>query len=88
MTNPHLKKNIDHIYIMGGFVKSKNPIGCCPENVNSTCQPQQCGDRGGNIFTGYESNPYAEFNIFGDPFAAYQVYMAFGPEISLTHHRT
>ena len=87
MTNPHLKKNIDHIYIMGGFVKSKNPTGCCPKNVNSTCEPQQCGDRG-NIFTGYKSNPYAEFNIFGDPFAAYQVYMAFGPEISLTHHRT
>ncbi|PWA50607.1 inosine/uridine-preferring nucleoside hydrolase domain-containing protein [Artemisia annua] len=72
MTNPHLKKNIDHIYIMGGNVKSKNPTGCCPENVNSTCEPQQCGD-GGNIFTGYKSNPYAEFNIFGDPFAAYQV---------------
>ena len=87
MTNPHLKKNIDHIYIMGGGVKSKNPTGCCPENVNSTCEPQQCGDRG-NIFTGYKSNPYAEFNIFGDPFAAYQVYMAFGPEISLTHYRT
>ncbi|GKD23592.1 inosine/uridine-preferring nucleoside hydrolase domain-containing protein, partial [Tanacetum coccineum] len=72
ITNPHLKKNVDHIYIMGGGVESKNPTGCCPENVNSTCEPQQCGVRG-NIFTGYKSNPYAEFNIFGDPFAAYQV---------------
>ncbi|KAG5023924.1 hypothetical protein JHK82_019817 [Glycine max] len=33
----------------------------------------QCGDRG-NMFTDYNTNPYAEFNIFGDPFAAYQSY--------------
>ncbi|KAG8370102.1 hypothetical protein BUALT_Bualt14G0082600 [Buddleja alternifolia] len=72
MSNPHLKKNVEHIYIMGGGVRSKNPTGCCPENSNSSCQPQQCGDRG-NIFTDYTSNPYAEFNMFGDPFAAYQV---------------
>ncbi|KAH7842120.1 hypothetical protein Vadar_001712 [Vaccinium darrowii] len=51
MQNPHLKKNIEHIYAMGGGVS---------------------GDRG-NLFTDYTSNPYAEFNIFGDPFAAYQV---------------
>ena len=73
MTNPHLKKNIEHIYVMGGGVRSKNPTGCCPKNSSTTCTPQQCGDRG-NIFTTYTSNPYAEFNIFGDPFAAYQVY--------------
>ncbi|KAL9993615.1 putative inosine/uridine-preferring nucleoside hydrolase domain, ribonucleoside hydrolase [Helianthus debilis subsp. tardiflorus] len=73
MTNPNLKKNIDHIYIMGGGVRSKNPTGCCPKNASSTCQPQQCGDHG-NMFTAFRSNPYAEFNLFGDPFAAYQVF--------------
>ncbi|RZR90667.1 hypothetical protein BHM03_00018605 [Ensete ventricosum] len=35
-------------------------------------QPQHCDDKG-NLFTGYTSNPYAEFNMFADPFAAYQV---------------
>ncbi|KAJ0936902.1 putative inosine/uridine-preferring nucleoside hydrolase domain, ribonucleoside hydrolase [Helianthus annuus] len=73
MTNPDLKKNINHIYIMGGGVRSKNPTGCCPKNASSTCQPQQCGDHG-NMFTAFRSNPYAEFNLFGDPFAAYQVF--------------
>ncbi|XAR54600.1 hypothetical protein NMG60_11029813 [Bertholletia excelsa] len=72
MQNPHLKKNINHVYIMGGGVRSKNPSGCCPKNASSCCQQQPCGDRG-NLFTGYTSNPYAEFNFFGDPFAAYQV---------------
>ncbi|XP_070042242.1 nucleoside hydrolase 3-like isoform X2 [Nicotiana tomentosiformis] len=72
LSNPHLKKNIEHIYIMGGGVRSKNPTGCCPKNVSSSCQPQQCGDIG-NVFTDYTSNPYAEFNFFMDPFAAYQV---------------
>lgn len=72
MSNPHLKKNIEHIYIMGGGVRSKNPTGCCRKPAESSCQPRQCGDRG-NIFTDYLSNPYAEFNMFGDPFAAYQV---------------
>ncbi|CAN0898573.1 Nucleoside hydrolase 3 [Linum grandiflorum] len=52
MQNPHFKKNIEHIYIMGGGVRP--------------------GHRG-NLFTSYASNPYAEFNIFVDPFAAYQV---------------
>ncbi|KAG4929288.1 hypothetical protein AAZX31_17G020700 [Glycine max] len=72
MNNPHLKKNVEHIYIMGGGVRSSNPTGCCPKNASSTCVPRQCGDRG-NMFTDYNTNPYAEFNIFGDPFAAYQV---------------
>ncbi|KAK7387843.1 hypothetical protein VNO78_22638 [Psophocarpus tetragonolobus] len=72
MNNPHLKKNIEHIYIMGGGVRSSNPTGCCPKNASSSCVPRQCGDRG-NMFTDYNTNPYAEFNIFGDPFAAYQV---------------
>ncbi|MED6156932.1 Nucleoside hydrolase 3 [Stylosanthes scabra] len=74
MTHPHLKKNVEHIYIMGGGVRSRNPTGCCPKNDSSggDCVPRQCGDRG-NLFTDYTSNPYAEFNIFGDPFAAYQV---------------
>ncbi|KAK8682126.1 hypothetical protein V6N13_054521 [Hibiscus sabdariffa] len=73
MSNPHLKRNIEHIYVMGGGVWSKNPTGCCPKNGTSPCQPRQCGDRG-NLFTDYNTNPYAEFNIFGDPFAAYQVF--------------
>ncbi|KAI3948172.1 hypothetical protein MKX01_014771 [Papaver californicum] len=72
MSNPQLKKNIEHIYVMGGGVRSKNPTGCCPKNANSSCTPRQCGDHG-NMFTVYTGNPYAEFNIFGDPFAAYQV---------------
>ncbi|KAG0453645.1 hypothetical protein HPP92_024949 [Vanilla planifolia] len=72
MTTPHLKKNIEHIYVMGGGVRSKNPTGCCPAHDN-TCKPQQCGDVG-NLFSAYTSNPYAEFNIFVDPFAAYQVF--------------
>ncbi|XP_030507362.2 nucleoside hydrolase 3 [Cannabis sativa] len=72
MKYPHLKKNVEHIYVMGGGVKSKNPTGCCPKNSTS-CTRQQCGDPG-NLYTAYTSNPYAEFNIFGDPFAAYQVF--------------
>ncbi|XP_009607062.1 nucleoside hydrolase 3-like isoform X1 [Nicotiana tomentosiformis] len=72
LSNPHLKKNVEHIYIMGGGVRSQNPTGCCPKNSNSSCQPRQCGDRG-NLFTDYTSNPYAEFNLYMDPFAAYQV---------------
>ncbi|KAI3692297.1 hypothetical protein L6452_32111 [Arctium lappa] len=67
MMNPHLKKNVKHIYIMGGGVRSN----FCPKN-DTSCQPQQCGDHG-NMFTAFRSNPYAEFNFFGDPFAAYQV---------------
>ncbi|KAH8499885.1 hypothetical protein H0E87_015215 [Populus deltoides] len=73
MKYPHLKKNIQHIYVMGGGVRSKNPTGCCPNNASSSCQPRQCGNPG-NLFTDYTSNPYGEFNIFGDPFAAYQVF--------------
>ncbi|KAF9678091.1 hypothetical protein SADUNF_Sadunf08G0175800 [Salix dunnii] len=73
MKNPHLKKNIQQIYVMGGGVRSKNPTGCCPNNASSSCQPRQCGNPG-NLFTDYTSNPYGEFNIFGDPFAAYQVF--------------
>ncbi|KAL3380361.1 hypothetical protein AABB24_000812 [Solanum stoloniferum] len=72
LSNPHLKKNIEHIYIMGGGIRSQNPTGCCPKNSTSSCQPRQCGDHG-NLFTDYTSNPYAEFNLFMDPFAAYQV---------------
>lgn len=74
MSNPHLKKNVEHIYVMGGSVRSKN---CCPVNATSSCDHRQCGDPG-NLFTEFTSNPYAEFNIFGDPFAAYQViYVSF-----------
>ncbi|XP_039061244.1 uncharacterized protein LOC120205437 [Hibiscus syriacus] len=73
MSNPHLKRNIEHIYVMGGGIRSKNPTGCCSHNGTSPCQPSQCDDPG-NLFTDYNTNPYAEFNIFGDPFAAYQVF--------------
>ena len=72
MTHPHLKRNVEHIYIMGGGVRSKNPTGCCPKNATTSCMPEQCGDHG-NLFTSYSTNPNSEFNIFGDPFAAYQV---------------
>ncbi|CAN1149859.1 Nucleoside hydrolase 3 [Linum perenne] len=72
MNNPHLRKNIERIYVMGGGVRSRNPAGCCPENASVSCETSQCGDPG-NLFTCYASNPYAEFNIFADPFAAYQV---------------
>lgn len=72
MTNPRWKKNIDHIYIMGGGIRSENPTGCCPADHSSSCIPLQCGDHG-NLFTAYATNPFAEFNIFSDPFAACQV---------------
>ena len=71
MSNPHLKNNVEHIYIMGGGVRSHNPTGCCSKSSIS-CVPQQCEDHG-NMFTAYNKDPYAEFNIFGDPFGAYQV---------------
>ena len=70
MSHPHLKKNVEHIYVMGGGVR--NTTGCCPKNATSSCTPRPCCYPG-NVFTDYTSNPYAEFNIFGDPFAAYQV---------------
>ncbi|CAN6351053.1 unnamed protein product [Urochloa humidicola] len=73
MTHPHLKTNVEHVYIMGGGVRSKNPTGCCPQNAITSCTPQQCGDHG-NLFTSYSTNPNAEFNIFEDPFSAYQVF--------------
>ncbi|KAI3828578.1 hypothetical protein L1987_02682 [Smallanthus sonchifolius] len=56
MTNPNLKTNIDHIYIMGGAVRLNKP-----------------NDNHSNMFTTVRSNPYAEFNFFMDPSAAYQV---------------
>lgn len=68
MTNPHLKKNIEHIYVMGGGVRSNNTAGCFPKNGSIS---PQCGNRG-NLFT-TDSNPFAEANMFLDPFAAYQV---------------
>jgi inosine-uridine nucleoside N-ribohydrolase len=82
MTCPELKKNVEHIYVMGGGVRSKNPVGCCLKSSTS-CEPSgQCGVVG-NLFTGYMSNPYAEFNIFVDPFAAYQVHSDFLFELIL-----
>ncbi|KAL8121665.1 nucleoside hydrolase 3-like isoform X2 [Apium graveolens] len=48
MNNPHLKKNVEHVFIMGGGTH-------------------------GNLFTAHSANPYAEFNFYQDPFAAYQV---------------
>lgn len=72
MRYPHLKKNIKHIYVMGGSVRSKNPSGCSTKDNIMSCQPLKNCDLG-NLFSDYTSNPYAEFNIFLDPFAAYQV---------------
>ncbi|KAK1696700.1 hypothetical protein QYE76_013397 [Lolium multiflorum] len=50
MAYPHLRRNIERIYVSGGSVRAT-----------------------GNLFTAYDANPFAEFNVFGDPFAAYQV---------------
>lgn len=61
MSNPHLKKNVEHVYILGGSVRPTNPTRLPPQNR-------------GNVFTDFTSNPYAEFNMFADPFAAYQVF--------------
>uniref|UniRef100_A0A2C9UBZ6 Inosine/uridine-preferring nucleoside hydrolase domain-containing protein n=1 Tax=Manihot esculenta TaxID=3983 RepID=A0A2C9UBZ6_MANES len=72
MKKPHLKQNVEHIYIMGGGVRSGKPTGSCPQSASSSCLPSQYVERG-NLFAEYDCNPYAEFNIFGDPFAAYQV---------------
>lgn len=65
MTNPQLKKNIEHIYVMGGGIRPH-----CANN-NSSSKPGECGNIG-NLFP-EDSNPYAEFNIFEDPYAAYEV---------------
>ncbi|KAE8792698.1 hypothetical protein D1007_32745 [Hordeum vulgare] len=50
MTHPHLRRNVERVYVLGGGVRVT-----------------------GNLFTAYGANPFAEFNVFGDPFAAYQV---------------
>uniref|UniRef100_A0ACD5THF0 Uncharacterized protein n=1 Tax=Avena sativa TaxID=4498 RepID=A0ACD5THF0_AVESA len=50
MAHPHLRRNIERVYVSGGSVRAT-----------------------GNLFTAYGANPFAEFNVFGDPFAAYQV---------------
>ncbi|XP_010546907.1 PREDICTED: uncharacterized protein LOC104818832 isoform X2 [Tarenaya hassleriana] len=67
LSNPSLKRNIKHIYVMGGSVRCTSSY--CPKN-SSSCERRGCG----NLFTGGSSNPYAEFNMFADPFAAYQVF--------------
>lgn len=72
MSQPHLKKNIEQIYAMGGSVRSNNLTGCPPPKASLSFEPQQCIDLG-NVYTAYTSNPYAEYNMFIDPFAAYQV---------------
>ncbi|KDP23570.1 hypothetical protein JCGZ_23403 [Jatropha curcas] len=50
MSNSHLKKNVEHIFVMGGAIRSS-----------------------GSLFP-QDTNPYAEFNIFSDPLAAYLDY--------------
>lgn len=67
MSNPHLKNNIKHIYAMGGAIRST-----CSENATSS-EAGLCGDLG-NLYS-QDSNPYAEYNIFVDPFAAYTVWL-------------
>ncbi|KAI8022712.1 Pyrimidine-specific ribonucleoside hydrolase RihA [Camellia lanceoleosa] len=65
MSNPHLKKNIEHIYVMGGAVRPN-----CPKDANYSSKPEQCLP--GSLYPDI-SNAYAEFSIFGEPFAAYMV---------------
>ncbi|KAL6548444.1 Nucleoside hydrolase 3 [Orobanche gracilis] len=60
MSNPQLRKNIEHIYILGGGVGARN------SNL-------QCCNYSGNVYTGYNTAPNAGYNMFNDPFAAYQV---------------
>ncbi|OEL35151.1 hypothetical protein BAE44_0003829 [Dichanthelium oligosanthes] len=50
MTHPHLRRNVERVYVSGGAVRVA-----------------------GNLFTASAANPVADFNFFGDPFAAYQV---------------
>ncbi|KAK8712581.1 hypothetical protein V6N13_147817 [Hibiscus sabdariffa] len=65
MTCPHLKKNVEHIYAMGGSVRPY-----CLKNDGSD-NSRECSDIG-HLYP-QDSSPYAEFNIFSDPFAAYEV---------------
>ncbi|XP_022719305.1 uncharacterized protein LOC111277257 isoform X4 [Durio zibethinus] len=74
MSNPHLKKNVKHVYAMGGSVRPN-----CPK-INSSDSSGECSDIG-NLYP-QDSNPYAEFNIFSDPFAAYKV-LHFGIPVTL-----
>lgn len=67
MSNSHLKKNVEHIYIMGGSFRSN-----CSRNGSSSNPGQECSSSIGNLYP-EDSNPYAEFNIFSDPLAAYMV---------------
>ncbi|CAA0839912.1 inosine-uridine preferring nucleoside hydrolase family protein [Striga hermonthica] len=64
MSNPHLKKNIQHIYLMGGGLGPRQVN--CPTISTSSCPT-------GNVYTGDNTAPNAEYNFFSDPFAAYQV---------------
>ncbi|CAA0807104.1 inosine-uridine preferring nucleoside hydrolase family protein [Striga hermonthica] len=63
MTSPQLKKNIEAIYILGG--------GLRPRTANCPTSSLSCPT--GNVYTGDNTAPDAEYNIFTDPFAAYQV---------------
>ncbi|KAK4767528.1 hypothetical protein SAY86_015278 [Trapa natans] len=87
MSHPHLKKNINNIYVMGGGMRSKNPTGCYPAGSSPSWVPGQWGNLG-NLFTDYTSNPYAEFNIFGDPFVVYQVFHSGIPFTLVLPHAT
>lgn len=64
MTNPHLKKNVEQIFVMGGAV-------CLDCLKGEPSEPRKCSPIG-NLYPP-NTNPYAEFNIFADPFAAYKV---------------
>ncbi|GAB2295117.1 Nucleoside hydrolase 3 [Dionaea muscipula] len=75
MSNPQLKSNVQHIYAMGGSL-AIGATNCCRypnTEMSSSCKPSLCGEPAGNLFSNHDSNPYAEFNMFSDPFAAYQV---------------
>ncbi|KAK2640609.1 hypothetical protein Ddye_028404 [Dipteronia dyeriana] len=75
MNNPHLKKNVEYFYVLGGGIATN-----CLNGANSLSE--QYLDRIGNLDP-KDRNPYAEFNIFSDPFASYQQVLHSGIPVTL-----
>lgn len=67
INHPHLKKNVEHIYAIGGAIGS-------PCNNPNSSKVGLCEEDFGNLYP-QDTYPYAEFNVFQDPFAAYTLYI-------------